>query len=172
VIGHLPAKVLHHPFHTEPQAARHLKSKSFAAARQTLASNVRSNMRKLFLIVLTLLTGCQQGRSTLQPSDAARVLSSESKRFLSWNGDWKGTDIDTELEFHPDGTVKITHYGTGVDSTTGTYETDGETVRISAAWEDLVEMPGRSDWPDLLLRHDADHQYLLPARQTEALQYE
>ena len=85
------------------------------------------------ILAVAVFIGCsmQPSASNFEPTDAAIVLGNTNQRFRSWNGEWQGTDIDTELEFRPDGTVTITHYGNGVDSTVGTYETEGESVRIS-----------------------------------------
>lgn len=134
-------------------------------------------MRVLFLLLATALTGCnstpgfQASDPGYQRSDAAKAFAVGPIRFLSWNGEWNGTDVDTELEFTPDGKVTITHYGSGMDSIRGAYTTNGDTVSIDAPWNNLVEMPGGSDWPALLLRDDGASLYLFPSRKTDALEY-
>ena len=87
---------------------------------------------------------------------------------MSWSGEWQGSDIDTTLAFF---CVQITHYGSGVDSVSGTYKTDGDTITIDAPWKRLVEMPGSDDFPALKLTRESDLYYLFPAIETQSLQY-
>ena len=110
--------------------------------------------------------------SELESVDVTQTFSASPLSFLSWNGVWKGTDIDTDLEFSPDGTVKITHCGSGMDSTTGTYTIDGDTLIIKARWSNLVEMPGANDFPPLIVKKDDNALYLFPAQKTSALKYD
>ncbi len=137
-------------------------------------------MRMAHLILVVAIIGCRPSsdvarhtpsRSELAAVDARTILGKSEISFMSWGGEWQGSDTDTVLTFLPDGTVQVAHFGSGVDTVTGRYETDGDEITIEAAWEKLVEMPGAEDFPSLVLRRDADTLYLFPSRETESLQY-
>jgi hypothetical protein len=76
-------------------------------------------LKLIFLILIVGLMGCNTGTSPLgielKSAEAKKVLAKAPISFLSWNGQWQGTDIDTKLSFFPNGRVQITHYGSGVD---------------------------------------------------------
>jgi len=132
-------------------------------------------VRKIAALLLTIcLIGCgsvEDAASRFADANAEEELGFEQLTFMSWSGSWKGTDIDTELVFNPDGTVLIRHSGTGVDEVAGTYKTTGAKIKITASWEKLVEMPGHMDFPGLIMKRDAGVLYLIPARNTRALHY-
>jgi|SRR6185369_5021901 hypothetical protein len=75
--------------------------------------------------------------------------------FRSWDGRWRGTDIDTDIQFLPANRVKVVEYGEGVETYRGTYKVsdDGE---VGVALVDY-----RGSCPVMLVRRDSRSLLLL-----------
>ena len=82
--------------------------------------------------------------------------------FLSWNGEWIGTDVDTEINLMADGTVRLTEYGIGMDSYDGTYS-------INENSELLLSLAGyEGNWPAMRVYRDQSVLLLAPADTSNA----
>jgi hypothetical protein len=82
---------------------------------------------------------------------------SNAIRFLSWNGRWIGTDLDTEIKLMSDGTVELTEYGVGVDTYAGTYSIN-ENSELS-----LSLVGYATGWPTMRVYRDHSALLLAPA---------
>lgn len=77
-----------------------------------------------------------------------RFAGSNTITFLSWNGQWIGTDIDTEIRLMADGTVQLTEYGDAVDTYDGTYS-------IVNDFELMLSLKGYgAAWPTMRVHRD------------------
>jgi|GEM_PF-3545049 len=122
------------------------------------------------LVVLACTTGCQsQQRATeIQADSAAQskpemiaefhslLAKSEKIKFRSWNGEWFGTDCDTDIVFLPDEAVEVTEYRYVDVSYKGTYEL-GDDGSVSLR---LIGL--NTAWPAMVLAKDAKSLLLRP----------
>ncbi len=95
----------------------------------------------------------------LNPREAIReALSGPTTiTFLSWNGEWRGTDVDTEIKLMADGTVRLTEYGYSMHSFDGTYS-------INQNSELSLSLDGyNDDWPAMRVYRDKSMLLLAPA---------
>jgi hypothetical protein len=111
-------------------------------------------------------------RADTTPVDVESAIAEFPIVFQSWGGKWQGTDTDTELTLHADGTALLSHFGTGDDHIDATWEAQGDELMVFADFDKLVEMPGAVDWPKLQLREGNGRLFLFPSRETECLEYE
>ena len=107
----------------------------------------------------------------LESVEASALIRDTPIVFLSWDGKWMGTDIDTELTLNPDGTATVSYYGYAHNKIAATWKIDGDQLLISAPFTQLIEMPGAKDWPPLTVKKRNHKLVLVPTRQTEALKY-
>lgn len=78
-------------------------------------------------------------------------------RFLSWNGQWIGTDCDTEIQLAADGTAVLIEYQDAIDRYDGTYS-------ISEDAELTLSLVGyRAEWPTMRVYRDNSVLLLIPA---------
>jgi hypothetical protein len=89
------------------------------------------------------------------------IAQQGSLTFRSWDGQWIGTDVDTDVTFLPAGDVYVVRYGDAVSAHRGTYDmrSDG-TVTLKLP-------PPASAWPALSLRRDARSLLLTPKQGQE-----
>ena len=76
--------------------------------------------------------------------------------FLSWDGEWIGTDVDTDLTFKPGGVVQMTMYGYAVSHYRGTYTIDSDGF-VSVRFEDFERA-----WPLMVMEKDEQWLRLRP----------
>lgn len=77
-------------------------------------------------------------------------------RFLSWNGQWIGTDCDTEIQLAADATVLLTEYRDAIDRYNGTYA-------ISESGELTLSLKGYpAGWPTMRVYRDGTMLLLVP----------
>jgi hypothetical protein len=99
--------------------------------------------------------GCHSRSARSKPDYSAiaefnDLLANRGKlTFLSWGGQWVGTDCDTDLTFMPGGVVEMTGYGYTVNTFAGTYQIDAERV-VSLQ---LPTLP--NGWPPMVLEKDS-----------------
>ncbi|MCA9214018.1 MAG: hypothetical protein KDB27_13190 [Planctomycetales bacterium] len=132
---------------------------------------------QLWIVSLVFLVGGCSSRdssdllpTSILPATAVRVtdvnadLGAAFKKsegtvlFRSWNGRWKGTDSDTDIELREGGNAVCTEYGVGIWRHEGTFEisTDHEYPEITIRLDgDTIGDPKPlwlfRDGPDLLL---------------------
>jgi len=83
----------------------------------------------------------------------AEIDQNGSIAFRSWNGEWIGTDCDTELQFTAHGHVQMTEYGFGRDTYAGTYRID-DNGKIHLTFFDDLNPPFVGSFPELALGAD------------------
>jgi hypothetical protein len=91
-------------------------------------------MPRLSVIGFTLLlVGCSRPLAMLSMASTTPFIGSDlqlhlgrfgSATFRSWNGEWKGTDIDSDYTLLPDGRFVLVHYGRVVTTRGGFYAID------------------------------------------------
>jgi hypothetical protein len=86
----------------------------------------------------------------------ALIAKRGSVTFRSWDGEWQGTDNDTDLTFLPNGVAHMLEYGDGIDSYAGTYAV-GPDGAVTATF---AKFPG--GWPPMSLRKDATSLLVFP----------
>ena len=109
--------------------------------------------------VLLMSCSTPPGTENVLPPPASLdegIRAQGSVIFRSWNGRWRGTDIDTDIQFLPANKVKVIEYGEGVETYRGTY-------RLSEDGDVTVSLEGyRGSCPAMVLRRDARSFFLLP----------
>lgn len=134
----------------------------------------------LLLTAVTVVLGCSS--STDEPIqfgpklsetvaiDVDSAMTEFPIEFLSWGGEWQGTDMDTELTLNADGTARLSYFGYAADHVDATWTASGDELTLNADLDQLA-MPGGHDWPTLQLRQANGRLYLFPTRETECLEY-
>ena len=85
--------------------------------------------------------------------------------FLSHDGRWYGTDIDTQISLTKDGQTEVTAFRDAVDTYKGTYSIDA----AGAIHVSLRHYPAK--WPTMHLYTDRRGAILLPAEQSATASY-
>jgi len=127
--------------------------------------------RGLLLFILLTTASCHESARDASPGDAPTTDASSVAPiaefddvihrdgvilFRSWNGNFIGTDCDTDLRFMPDFHAEMDEYGQKVATYKGTYQ-------IDANGEITVAFIGfEHTWPAMLIRRDATSLELVP----------
>lgn len=109
-------------------------------------------------------TGLPQSAKAIEnPSTAIKTACADAGfiSFRSWNGEWIGTDCDTEIELHSDGKTVLREYGYAINTYEGTYSVSTDTEEKPS--ELTFELNGhQGDWPNLILYRDQSKLLLMP----------
>jgi|GEM_PF-5524248 len=90
-------------------------------------------------VLLLLAIGCSDD-SRPSSTDLQTIIDREgAATFLSHNGEWIGTDVDSEYTFFNDSQVHLTNYGFGISHQDGSYSFEDGGIQLIFPSDDQIQ---------------------------------